>query len=185
MTRRGACGERQRIGVCGHYRGAMPKDDRSYGRDESAAERLDRNWNELLQELRVTQTGIQILFAFLLILPFQARFQILEGKQVDLYIAIVGLVTASTLCVMSPVLIHRLLFRQGAKDELVAASNVLAVVGLSLLGIALIGSIGLVVDVVLGRTQGFVAAGGASLVLIGLWGVLPWVLRRRADGEYS
>ncbi|MBD2759629.1 sodium:proton antiporter [Yimella sp. cx-573] len=155
------------------------------GRGESPGERLDRNWNELLQELRVTQTGIQILFAFLLILPFQARFDILEGRQLDLYVAIIGLITAATLCIISPVIIHRLLFRRRAKDVLVTSSNWLAVIGLVLFGLALVCAIGLIVDVVAGKTAGFVAAGLCGVVIVALWVVLPAVLIRRSSGEYS
>lgn len=155
------------------------------GRNETAGERLDRNWNELLQELRVTQTGIQILFAFLLVLPFQARFGILKGHQVDLYVVIIALITASTFCVISPVLIHRVLFRRRAKDVLVTATNRLTVAGIVLLGLALSCAVGLVVDVVAGRTEGFVAFGLCLLAMVVLWVVLPVLLMRSSHGEYE
>lgn len=161
------------------------KIDHDFGRDEGPGERLDRNWNELLQELRVTQTGIQILFAFLLTLPFQARFDILDHTQRQLYVVIVALITASTLCVVTPVILHRMLFRKGAKDELVMAGDRLTIAGLFLLGAALICAVGLVVDVVIGRTAGFVAAGTGILAIVLAWGVLPRVLRKRSTGRYE
>lgn len=172
------------------YVGPMREETVSYQhgddeRNESPSERLDRNWNELLQGLRVTQTGIQILFAFLLILPFQARFDVLEGRQVHLYVVIVGLITASTFCVITPVLIHRMLFRRRAKDELVRATNKLTIVGLGLLGAALVCATALVVDVVLGRTAGYITAALCTVSLLGLWVVLPRILLRRSDGRYE
>lgn len=154
-------------------------------RGESPGERLDRNWNELLQELRVTQTGIQILFAFLLTLPFQARFDILQGQQIHLYVAIVGLITASTFCIISPVVIHRILFRRRAKDELVKAANKLTMAGLMMLGLALVCATALIVDVVIGRTAGYIAAVLCVLLVIALWVVLPRILLRRSDGQYE
>lgn len=153
------------------------------GRHESAEERHDRNWSELLQELRVTQTGIQILFAFLLVLPFQARFAMLQGRQLDLYVVIIGLITASTICVISPVIIHRILFRHRAKGILVTATNALTITGIVLLGLALSCAVGLVVDVVAGRIEGFIATGVCLLAMVGLWVVLPAMLLRASSGK--
>ena len=86
-----------------------PKDD---GRDESRAERMDRNWAELLQELRVLQTGVQLLAGFLLTLPFQARFETLDDYQTRLYLANVVLAALTTATILLPVSVHRRLFRQ-------------------------------------------------------------------------
>jgi hypothetical protein len=89
-----------------------PKDD---GRDESRAERMDRNWSELLQELRVPQTGVQLLAGFLLTLPFQARFVTLDDYQIRLYLANVVLAALTTATILLPVSVHRRLFRQGLR----------------------------------------------------------------------
>ena len=88
-------------------------------RHETPAERLDRNWSELLQELRVAETGIQILTGFLLILPFQARFATVSPFLVGVFLAAVLLAALATALVLAPVAAHRLLFRRHEKDVLV------------------------------------------------------------------
>ena len=93
------------------------------GRDETPEERSDRNWNELLQELRVMQTGTQILTGFLLTLPFQSRFTELDDFQVGTYLVLVGLAVATTIVVVAPVSLHRLLFRQHRKPETVSIGD--------------------------------------------------------------
>src|SRR5579875_1571606 len=92
---------------------------RAYRRDESEAERLDRNFNELLQELRVAQTGVQILFAFLLSIAFQHNFTKLSAEQRDLYIGTLVSAALAAVLIIAPVAAHRLLFRQHRKDTLV------------------------------------------------------------------
>src|SRR5919112_2806245 len=88
-------------------------------RDETETERLDRNWGELLQELRVLETGTQILTGFLLTVAFQQRFTELNDGQVTLYIVLVSLCCLAAVLALAPVSLHRLLFRQGRKDALV------------------------------------------------------------------
>ena len=109
-----------------------PTDLPSGERDESPAERLDRNWSELLQELRVTQTGIQILSGFLLTLPFQSRFDDLSPWLVAIFLTAVVLGTLTTGVIVAPVTAHRLLFRRHAKDVLVMAGDRMAKAGLIL-----------------------------------------------------
>ena len=150
-------------------------------RGETPMQRLDRNWADLLQELRVVQTGVQLLTGFLLTLPFQARFQELTPAQQSVYLATVAVSVAATGFLIAPVAVHRILFRRHARQVLVQVSHRLAVVGLFLLGTAIIGVVLLIFDVVAGRTLGLVAAAAAMMVLISLWAVLPVTLGRHHD----
>jgi hypothetical protein len=99
-------------------------------RDESAAQRADRNLGELLQELRVAGLGVQVLFGFLLSLPFTARFARLSPGQRDLYLASLVLAAVATALLVGPVAYHRLVFRRGQKERLVRAASVMAIGGL-------------------------------------------------------
>lgn len=93
------------------------------GRQETDAERADRNWDELLQELRVTQTGVQLLSGFLLTLPFQQRFPQIPQRDQVAYLIAFGLALVSTGLLVAPVSAHRLLFRRGAKADLVETAS--------------------------------------------------------------
>ncbi|HEY2042956.1 MAG TPA: DUF6328 family protein [Jatrophihabitans sp.] len=150
-------------------------------RGETTTERLDRNWSDLLQELRVVQTGVQVLTGFLLTLPFQARFGQLTGSQQLIYLVTVCCSTAATVFLIAPVGVHRLLFRRHARGELVAVGHRLTLAGLFLLGCAVVGVVLMVFDVVRGRTVAVVAAGITAAMIIALWTVLPWYLRNAAD----
>lgn len=156
---------------------ARSKDAR---RDETPTERLDRNWNELLQELRVTQTGIQILFGFLLTLPFTQRFAELSTGDRVLYLTVFGLVTVATICNLAPVLAHRLLFRRQEKAWLVTAGSQFAKAALISLGLALVGAVTFVVQLVLADIWGLVVGVVMLLLVIGLWVVLPRNVLRTA-----
>jgi hypothetical protein len=150
------------------------------GRDETPIERLDRNWQDLLQELRVAQTGVQLLTGLLLTVPFQARFLELAAHHRVVYLVTVGLSMLAT-GLIGPVVLHRVLFRQHARAQLVAAAQVLALAGFGALGLAVVGVCTLIFDVVLGPTAGIVA-GAVVLVLLGmLWAVGPLVMRARAN----
>lgn len=154
------------------------------GRDETTAERADRNWTDLLQELRVTQTGTQLLTAFLLSLPFQQRFSELDAGQVRTYLVVVLLSVLATALLVSPVALHRAMFRRRRKAETVVAAHRIAVLGLVVLGLAVAGAVLLVFDVVLGRTAGLVACAGVLLALAALWWLLPQLVRRaHGDGR--
>ena len=148
-------------------------------------QRLDRNWADLLQELRVVQTGVQLLTGFLLTLPFQARFQELTGTQQAVYLTIVAVSVAATGFLVAPVAVHRILFRRHARHVLVRISHRLAVIGLVLLGAAIAGVVLLIFDVVAGRTLGMIAAAAAMLLLISLWAVLPIALGRHHDDDIA
>ncbi|GAA4399680.1 hypothetical protein GCM10023168_07400 [Fodinibacter luteus] len=142
---------------------------------------LTRNWDELLQEIRVTQTGVQILTGFLLTVPFSSRFDELTTFQRAVYLAVLAGSVLTTGLVVAPVAFHRMLFRQRRRELLVESANRFAMAGLATLAGTLAGVVLLVVDIVVGRTQGWVAGGVALLVLTGLWGVLPLVADRLDD----
>jgi hypothetical protein len=151
------------------------------GRDESPAEKLDRNWNELLQELRVVQTGVQILAGFLLTLPFQQRFRTLDDVQRGLLLTAVLLAFVASGLLVAPVSTHRLLFRRHEKHALVELSNKLAKAGITVLGLAVTTVIMLVFDVVVGRGWAVVAATGMAAFFVLTWLVLPLLIMSRDD----
>src|SRR6476469_924193 len=144
-------------------------------RNESPMQRLDRNWADLLQELRVVQTGVQLLTGFLLTLPFQARFEQLSGYERTVYLITVALSVAAVWFINAPVSLHRMLFRRHARELRVTVSHRLAIVGLVLLGAAIVGVVLLIFDVVAGTAAGIVAAGAALVLLVALWAGLPWI----------
>lgn len=152
-------------------------------RHETPAERADRNWSELLAELRVLQTGAQILVGFLLTIPFQARFAELDDYQRGSYLVLVVLAALSTVLIVAPVSVHRALFGRRRKPELVRAAATFARAGLVCLALVLAGALMLLVDLVVSRAAGrWVGAG--LLVLIGIaWWLVPTVLVRRAGTD--
>lgn len=148
------------------------------GRDETRTEKADRNWDELLQELRVAQTGVQILTAFLLTLPFQQRFTDLDSFEVWTFMVVVLVAAGATGLLVAPVSLHRALFGRRQKDDAVAVAHRLAQFGLVALGLAVTGVVLLVFSVIVGRPEALVVAGAVLASLVGLWGVLPLVVRR-------
>jgi hypothetical protein len=154
--------------------------DPADGRRETVDERMDRNWNELLQELRVAQTGVQILTGFLLTVPFQSRFTELDGYQRSVYLVLVVLAITATALIVAPVSLHRVLFRRHRKESLVAHADRLAQAGLAALALVLGGSALLLFDIALGRAAGVVAGATVLLVLAVLWVVVPVRLARAA-----
>ncbi len=161
-----------------------PEDDQQWDtreRGETESQRLDRNWSSLLQELRVVQTGVQLLTGFLLTLPFQQRFDVLSAHMRLLYLATVACSVGATVLLIAPVATHRLLFRQHRLRVLVSAAHRCAYAGLGLLGAALTGMTTIVFDAVSGPNAGFVA-GACALALFALfWLVLPLLLRTRRE----
>jgi O-antigen/teichoic acid export membrane protein len=150
-------------------------------RDETGLERWDRNFIELLQELRVAQTGVQILFAFLLTLPFTNRFGDVSSLDKVVYVITLIASAVATALLIAPVSDHRQVFRQGHKPELVKTASILAQCGLGALLLAIIGAVFLVLDVVAGL--GWAAGLGTALVAfyLFLWYVLPKVIRRKDE----
>jgi hypothetical protein len=146
---------------------------------ESEAARLARNWDELLSELRVAQAGVQILFAFLLTLPFSARWDAVNAFQRGVYLATLLLVALASALLIGPVAYHRMVFRRQAKPMLVDAANTMAMGGLVALGLAVNLAVLLVVDVVVGGlATGLIVVGTAS-VFGWLWLLMPALARRR------
>jgi Family of unknown function (DUF6328) len=148
---------------------------------ESEQERLNRNMNELLQELRVSQTGVQILFAFLLTLPFTQRFNEVTIFQRDVYFVTLLLAGAAAAFFIAPVSAHRLLFRRQGKEHLINSSNWMAIAGLGCLAVSIVAVILLISDFLFGATVAAVSTTLAFLLFVVLWYVLPltWLLRHR------
>jgi hypothetical protein len=148
-------------------------------RGESETQRLDRNWSELLQELRVAQTGVQVLTGFLVTIPFQQRFSTLDQGSVDVYLASISAAVVATAALVAPVSIHRILFRQHARASMVAVGHRFALVGLSMLAVAVCGVSDLILSLTVSDTAGVIAACIAGALFAGLWLVLPLGLRHR------
>jgi hypothetical protein len=144
-----------------------------YRRSESEAETLDRNYDELLQELRVAQTGVQILFAFLLGIAFQQRFASISTFQRSLYVLTLLFTTVSMGQLIAPVVIHRTIFRRRRKDILVAVTNRLALGGVAALMLAVLGAVLLILDYVLSPVPAALLWAAVVLLLVLLWIVLP------------
>jgi membrane-bound ClpP family serine protease len=160
--------------------------DLADGRDESVNERMDRNWNEILQELRVTQTGTQIFTGFLLTIAFQTRFTELTTFQVRVYLVLVIAAVLTTALGLAPVSLHRSLFRKGAKMIVVETAHIIMRITLVGVAVMLIGTVLLIFDLVVGRNAALILAGVTLLVVI-ILAVLPAVLRasRRDQAKIS
>ncbi|MFJ8623397.1 DUF6328 family protein [Kitasatospora sp. NPDC093550] len=145
---------------------------------ENPAVRADRRLVELLQELRVLQTGVQIVFAFLLGVAFTPRFTELSDAQQNVYVATLLLTVLASAVLATPVALHRGLYRHPGKSRIVTVSARIAQAGLLLLACALTGAVLLVLDVVLGAAVAVPVTGLVALVFATLWFVLPWAVRR-------
>ena len=154
---------------------AIPGD----GRHETQTQRLDRNWTDLLQELRVTQTGTQILTGFLLTLAFQQRFSTLDARQIDIYLALVVLAALTTALGVTPVALHRALFRKRAMAPLVSMADKLLRATLAGVALILTGTTLFIFDVVAGEPAGIVAGAIALVVTAILWLIIPVGIRPR------
>lgn len=151
--------------------------------DETEPQRLDRNWGELLQELRVAQTAVQILTAFLLTAPFSAAFDELTQTQRIVYVVVLQCSMTSAILLLTPVALHRQLFRRGRRPWLVETANHLARAGLVLFGAANTGAVWLVVDIVLGGWTAWVLAASTGVLMLTLWLAVPLGLRHRHPGS--
>jgi uncharacterized membrane protein YidH (DUF202 family) len=147
--------------------------------DETEAERDDRNLIELLQELRVAGLGVQVLFGFLLSLPFTNRFVQLSHPQRGLYVTSLVLAAISTALLLGPVAYHRLVFRQHRKEQLVKDANIMAVLGLAAVGLAVSSAVLLVLSYVEKGPLAVVITVFIVCLFAGLWFVLPLARRRR------
>lgn len=145
----------------------------NYGaRGETEVQRMDRNFLELLQELRVAQTGVQILFAFMLGLAFTPRFTELDGLQQGVYVITLTLTAASAAVLIAPVMYHRLVFRRRLKPQLVRMTHRFAVLGLCLLLLSVVGSVEVATSLVLDLWATALAAAVAGVFVL-LWFVVP------------
>ena len=143
--------------------------------DEKA--RNDRRYNELLQELRVAQTGVQFLFAFLLALAFTPRFTEVTEFQKWLYVVTLLETAVASALLIGPVPFHRILFRRGLKPRLVAGANVMAQAGLAVLLLAINSAVLLILDVVLGGVTAAVLAAACTAWFVVVWYVVPLTAR--------
>jgi hypothetical protein len=148
-------------------------------RGETETQRLDRNWSDLLQELRVVQTGVQLLTGFLLTLPFQQRFTRLDDSSKDAYLATVAAAVIATAALVAPVSIHRLLFRRHARESMVGISHRCALVGLLMLGLAVCGVVNVITALVLTDRAAAIATSLTAVIFLSAWVLLPIHLRRR------
>jgi len=154
------------------------------GRDESSDERSDRNWNEMLQETRITQTGTQILSGFLLTIVFQPRFATLDPFQHNLYLGLVIAATLTTALALTPVYLHRLLFRRHEKATLVRYGHRLISCALAGLVVVMVGTVLLIFDVADGLDAGAIAASVAFAAIV-LLAVIPARHLRRTGPEHD
>ena len=148
------------------------------GRDETEEERLDRKWDDLLQELRVMQTSAQLTAGFLLTLPFQTAFADLNHFQKGLYLVLVVLAALTTAMVMTPVAVHRKLTGAHVKERVVATGHRIVRTVVGLLSLLILGIVTLIYDVVVDQTVALVVAACIAAVLVGLLVVLPNRLTR-------
>ncbi|MDT0179963.1 DUF6328 family protein [Microbacterium sp. ARD31] len=161
-------------------------EDRAKGRDETPEERADRNWSEVLQELRVLQTGTQILTGFLLALAFQPAFSDLNDSQRFVYLVLVVLSALSAVIALAPVALHRVLFRQRAKLQVVAYGHAALMTALLTVSLLLVGVVAFVFDVVVGDAAAWTALGALAVVIVIAWIVAPYMVRmklRAKDGS--
>jgi O-antigen/teichoic acid export membrane protein len=151
------------------------------GRHETEAERIDRNLAELLQELRVAGLGIQVLFGFLLAMPFTDLFSSLDPEQHRLYVAVLVLAALATALLTAPVAYHRIVFRRHKKHDLLRFANAVALAGLATVALAICGAVLLVVSVVYdGLVAAIIAALVAGVYFV-LWYVVPHFAHRDDD----
>lgn len=156
----------------------MKSDGLRDARHESEAERDDRNLAELLQELRVAGLGVQVLFGFLLSLPFTTRFARLSQGQRDLYLASLVLAAVATALLLGPVAYHRLVFRRGQKESLVRAASVMAIAGLAIVGLAVASAVLLVTSYVATGLPAVLITAFVTCVFGLLWFAFPLARRR-------
>ncbi len=153
------------------------------GRHETRDEQLDRNWSELLQELRVMQTGVQIIAGFLLTLPFQQRFTTLDATRRGAFLFLVVVSAVATALMLAPVSLHRRLFRHHVKETLVASGDRIVKIVLVCVALLITGTVWLVFSVVASPAAGNTAGGALLAVIISLLLVFPLIMGRWHHGR--
>jgi hypothetical protein len=149
------------------------------GRLETEEERADRNLSDLLQELRVALPGVQVLFAFLLTVPFTNRFDDLSDFQEKLYFGVLITVALATVLLTAPTVGHRILFRRQQKEYIVTISNNLALVGMALLAVSMCGAIALISDFIFGAATAAISSAIMAAAFIGFWFAGPIIRRAK------
>lgn len=157
----------------------------SSSRQETEAERLDRNTIELVNELRVAGTGVQVLFAFLLVIPFDNRFTKLNSFERDVYFVTLACVAVAAVLLIAPSVHHRLLFRHGEKEFLVNLGSRLAVVAAFFLAISFTGIFVLIGDLLFGGTGAVLSGALMALLVALLWFAIPLARRERAQSDQA
>jgi Ca2+/Na+ antiporter len=150
---------------------------------ETEKQRWDRNFADLLQELRVAQTGVQILFAFLLTLPFSSGFPNTTAFQKDTYVVALIAAAFATAMIISPVAFHRALFRQGRKPELVRYAHRMASGGLAFMLIAMVSSVLLITDYLLNIWAAVILTVITAAWFLTFWAFIPWTRRKWMDED--
>jgi hypothetical protein len=149
------------------------------GRVETEEQRADRNLSDLLQELRVALPGVQVLFAFLLTVPFSNRFTQLSSLEEKLYFGVLITTALATVLLTAPTVGHRILFRRQQKEFIVTIANTLALVGMFLLAIAICGAIALISNFIFGTTTAIISTGTMAAAFAGFWFFGP--IKRRSE----
>jgi preprotein translocase subunit Sss1 len=163
--------------------GAEAHDEHLDGRTETPVQRADRNWIEVLQELRVLQTGTQILTGFLLALAFQPAFAGLTSGQRALYLVLVVLAAVSTIVALAPVALHRAVFRRRVKPRVVEYGHIALLTSLVTVSLLLVGVVAFVFDVVVDIGAAWGAIAGLAALILVVWIVVPLVVRARRPDE--
>jgi len=148
----------------------IPADQR---RQETELERYDRNLTEMMGELRVALPGVQVLFAFLLVVPFNQRFSTVSNFERDLYFATLLLTLLASTLLIAPTVLHRIQFRRGQKAYVVLTSNRLVIAGLAVLAVALTAAVALITHFLLGQTATIITTVVVAIVLGGVWFAFP------------
>jgi hypothetical protein len=152
-------------------------------RDETEAERIDRNFQELLGELRIALPGVQVLFAFLLTVPFAQGFESLTTFERNLYLVVLLMTGLATALLIAPTAYHRILFRRGYKPDILFFANRATLAGLAVLALAMSGAILLITHVIFSEAAAIVVGVASILVFAVLWYVLPAARGRGGDRE--
>jgi hypothetical protein len=155
--------------------------DKNKGREETEKERLDRNLQELLGELRVALPGVQVLFAFLLVVPFNQRFEDITNFQRTAYFVTLLLATVASACLIAPTAHHRIEFRAEDKKRIVFAATKLAIVGLAFLAGAMTGAVMVITDMLYHSTTVVIVAACVALLFTALW--FAWPVKRLLDSH--
>jgi hypothetical protein len=159
------------------------RDPAQIERDETEAERIDRNFTELLGELRIALPGVQVLFAFLLTVPFAQGFAALSSFERDLYLVVLLLTALASALLIAPTAYHRVLFRKGYKPEILAFANRAAMIGLAVLALAMSGAILLITHLIFSAAAAIVVGVVSGLVFATLWYLLPWARGRDSESD--